>query len=330
MDKTEKTKTLKSLNVGEQFIGFCVIRKKEKRYKNSGEPYLVLEFGDGSGRLSAKIWEDVSKWDEMIDTGGIVKIKATAQFFNNVKELKILKLRLKNDTDRIDYNNLLPHSNKDINDLRKRFYSHINSIKNKYLSELLADIFGDKKFAEKYFQTPAGKLWHHNYLYGMLEHVITLLDFSVIIKNHYSSIDLDLLKTGIFVHDIGKMQEYSLEGFIDKSDSGRLLGHINIGYCFVDKKIDQIEGFPEELRMKILHSILSHHGEKEKGSPIEPMTIEAVVLYLLNELDSKTNAITRVLINDSMPDSNWSKFVQLMDRYIYTGVKLKNDAGKKN
>jgi 3'-5' exoribonuclease len=305
MDESENTKTIKSLEAGEQFIGFCIVRKKEKRYKSSGEPYIALELSDGSGRLSTKLWD-----------------------YNNIKELKILKMRPKIETDQIDYFKLLPHSDKDINHLKNRFYNHLNSIKNEYLKELLTNIFGDKKFTENYLRTPAGKLWHHNYLYGMLEHVIAMLDFSEIINNHYSLIDLDLLKSGIFVHDIGKMQEYSLHGFIDKSDSGRLLGHINMGYSFVEKKIDHIKEFPEELRVKILHLILSHHGEKEKGSPIEAMTIEAVALHYLNELDSKTNAITRVIEDDSIPGSNWSKFVQLMDRYIYTGEKLKNDTSK--
>lgn len=308
---------IKTLPIGKQFIGFCVVRKKEIRHKNTGEPYIHLELGDWSGRLTAKIWNDVQKYDEIIQIGKIVKIKAVVQQFQDRKDLKILKIRETQSNDNIDLKLLLPRSKKDIQKLIDYFFKNIDDFENKHLKKLLSSIFSDAKFAEQFFMTPAGKLWHHNYLYGMLEHIIVMLDIAAVIKNHYETVDIDLLKCGIILHDCGKIQGYDVNGFIDYSDKGRLLGHITIGYDFVQQRINEIEDFPENLRIKLLHMLLSHQGKLEQGSPVLPQTIEAIILHYINELDSKTNALSRIIENDILPDSKWSKYIPLLDRFIY-------------
>lgn len=308
---------IKTIPIGKQFIGFCIVRKKEIRHKSTGEPYLHFEFGDWSGRLTAKIWSDVQKFDEMIDVGKVVKIKAVVQQFQDRKDLKILKIRETQPNDEVDLNFLLPESKKDIQKLKDKFYKNIAGFKNQHLKKLLSGIFSDEKFAEQFFISPAGKLWHHNYLYGMLEHVVVMLDLAEVIKRYYETVDIELLQCGIILHDCGKIQGYDLDGFIDFTDEGRLLGHITIGYDFVKQKIDEIDDFPENLRNQLLHMLLSHQGKLEQGSPVLPQTIEAIILHYINELDSKSNALSRIIENDVLPDSKWSKYIPLLDRFIF-------------
>ena len=307
---------IKTLAIGKQFIGFCIVRKKELRHKSNGEPYLHLELGDWSGRLTAKIWNEVEKYNNLFDVGKIIKIKAVVQQFQDRKDLKILKLRKIQPKDNIDLKLLLPKSEKDISKLRDHFFEHINSIKNPELQKVLKNIFSDE-FAEQFFISPAGKLWHHNYLFGMLEHVVAMLDIADLLKKHYPLLNIDLLKSGIILHDIGKIKGYDAKGFIEYTDEGRLLGHITLGFDFVKQKIDEIENFPKELRKQLLHILLSHQGKLEQGSPVVPQTLEAVILHYINELDSKTNALSRIIENDILSDSAWSKFIPLLDRFIY-------------
>lgn len=308
---------IKTVPLGKQFIGFCILRKKELRYKANGEAYLHLELGDWSGRLNAKIWNSVKKYDEMVEVGKIVKIKAVVQQFQDRKELKIQQLRKSQPGDEIDLHLLLPRSQKDIVKLKESFFEHISRFQNPHLQKLLSNIFSNEQDAEQFFMSPAGKLWHHNYLYGMLEHVVTMLDIVDVMKRHYPLIDADLLKCGIILHDIGKTKGYDKDGFIDYSDEGRLIGHITIGYDSVSERINEFDDFPPELRKQLLHMILSHQGAQGKGSPVEPQTIEAIVLHYINELDSKANAVTRIIESDMLPDSKWSKFIPSLERFVY-------------
>lgn len=308
---------IKTLQIGKQFTGFCVVRKKELRYKSNGEAYLHLELGDWSGRLTAKIWDDIQKNNYIVEVGRIVKIQAVVQQFQDRKELKIVKLRRSQPDDEVDSKLLLPKSDKDISKLRNRFAEHVGGLENHHLKELLSNLFSEEKFTEQFFSSPAGKLWHHNYLYGMLEHVVAMLDIADIIICHYPLLNSDLLKCGIILHDVGKMKSYDAKGFFDFTDKGRLLGHITIGYDFVKQKIEEIKDFPEELGDQILHMTLSHQGRKEEGSPVLPMTIESIVLHYINELDSKANALSRIIEKDILTDSKWSKYIPLLNRFIY-------------
>jgi 3'-5' exoribonuclease len=297
---------IKNIDIGQSFVAFCVLRKKEIKYKLSGEPYLVLELGDHSGRLKARIWEKPLEKAQKFEIGNILKIQAIVQVFQDTKELKIQKIRVANREDRIDLKELLPASPKDETQLKQQLLQHIESIENRYLKELLTSLFDDKVFEEAYCMSPAGKLWHHNYLSGLLEHVVAMLDIARLIKVNYPQIDSDLLKTGIICHDMGKVKEYSLNGFIDFSDQGRLLGHVAMGFEIVGRHIDRIKNFPEELRIQLLHLILSHQSEGKEGNAVLPMTLEAVVLRYLIQLDANANALCRI---------------PLLDRFIYVGSK---------
>ncbi|MCG8603626.1 HD domain-containing protein, partial [bacterium] len=120
-------------------------------------------------------------------------------------------------------------------------------------------------------------------------------------------------------HDIGKISSYEYKTLIDYTDEGRLLGHIVIGAQMVEDKIKSIPDFPRVLKKQLLHLILSHQGKLEQASPVVPMTLEALILYYADEIDSKANAFTRIRNKDKKSGAKWSSFVRLMDRYLYLG-----------
>ena len=310
---------LKNYNIGEIFIGFCIIRKKELKHKQNGEPYLILELGDKSGRLRSKIWREAKEYYENLKVGQLLKIKGKIQSFLDTKELNVERLRLAR-KDEISIEEIVPISKKDVQFFKEQFQEHIEKIKNPYLNELLNHIFPDISAWDIYLKTPSGKLWHHNYLYGILEHIVCLLDLSDVMVKHYPIIQIDLLKTAIILHNLGKKIEYGYNGFIDYTTEGRLIGHIVLGYQMVDEKIAEIDDFPDELRLQLLHLILSHQGSKENDAPVVPMTLEAMVLHLMNELDVQANAFLRIIENDRLPDnSKWTRYNNLLNRFIYIG-----------
>jgi len=324
------SKGIKTLQPGESYIGFCVVRKKELRTTQKGEPYLFLELSDWSGRLNCKVWENARQHFSKIKTGQILKIKATVQTYKNTRELKILKYRLATKKDAVSAEQLLPKSDRDIPKLKKKFFRHLQSIKEPSLRTLLDRFFEDADFVQTYLYCPAGKLWHHNYLYGMLEHVLTLLDMSEMLVSHYPEVNRDLLKTAIILHDVGKIETYSLNGFIDKTDRGRLLGHVFLSYEMVLTQINEIEDFPEALKTELLHLICSHQREEQNEVYTAPMTLEAIVLAHLNTLDATTNAVVRIMKRDVLPTEKWSKFIPLLDRFIYIRQKTDQQQSQDN
>jgi 3'-5' exoribonuclease len=188
------------------------------------------------------------------------------------------------------------------------------------LKELLELIFSDKSYLESYLQIPSGKLWHHQYLYGMLEHLVCMLDLSEIMFRHYPEINLELLKTGMITHFLGNVQEFDQNGYINYSREGRLLGHALLTVLQLEKHINQLNDFPGELRMQLYHLIICDKSIDTASSTVLPMTREAISFSNLMRLDIQANAVERIINRDKLEDSDWTKYNNLFNCFIYTRV----------
>lgn len=135
---------------------------------------------------------------------------------------------------------------------------------------------------------PASVSIHHGYLGGLVEHTLSVLNLAVTMaKQSPENLDMDLIIAGAILHDIGKIETYTWErGFIERSRRGRLIEHIVIGTLIVQGVAHTLNISFEEIE-KLMHIIVSHHGKREWGSPIEPATKEAMIIHRADELDSK-------------------------------------------
>src|SRR5690606_1799095 len=131
------------------------------------------------------------------------------------------------------------------------------------------------------------KSHHQAYLGGLLEHTLNVMELAEGIAATYEGIDRDLLLTGALFHDIGKVYEYRYDVAIDYTDAGRLLGHIVMGTNLIHDQIKAIPDFPETLKLKLLHMIVSHHGKYEWQSPKRPKFVEAAILHQADYLDAE-------------------------------------------
>ncbi|MFZ0390887.1 MAG: OB-fold nucleic acid binding domain-containing protein [Calditrichia bacterium] len=314
-------KGLKKLEPGESYTGFCVLRKKEIKTKKDGDPYLVLELGDFTGRLTAKYWKAPEELEQNLKAGDLLKIKGQVRLFRDSRELHIEKIRLARKDERENLDELVPKSGKDVNALQKQLTLHLNTIKHPLLKNLIQNLFPDENALLEFIKMPSGKLWHHNYLYGTLEHLVCLFELADSLYRIYPQINPDKLKSIILLHHLGNPTSFGVEGFIDYSDEGRLMGPAVLAFEKVKDAIKQIPDFPEELRMELLHAALSSAGEKEMGAAVVPMTLEALVLSLLEKVDITTNAAIRILENDRIHGSRWTKFNNLLDRFLYSGLQ---------
>jgi len=180
-------------------------------------------------------------------------------------------------------------------------------------------VFNDPDLREKFGKAPAGKLWHHNYLGGLLEHTLSVTQIASEVGKMYPDINQDLLIAAGLLHDIGKIETYIFKTFFDFTDEGRLVGHIVLGAQLVAGKIKLIVDFPKKLETELTHLILSHQGKLEHASPVVPMTLEGLILYYADEMDSNANAFLRIKKKEKMPGTQWSSYINLLGRYLYFG-----------
>ncbi len=312
---------VKDLKPGTEVLELFALRKKELK-EFDGKNFLKLELGDKSGRVDAVIWDKAVEYDQQIETGDIVRVKGFTSSYKNNLQIKIDDI-LSVPTEKVDLQDFLPVAERSPEELLQEYKKIAFSFKNPHLKALMEKILADEKIVEKLKVAPGGKLWHHSYIGGLLEHTLKIAEICQKTGQMYELADKDLLVIGALLHDIGKITSYQISTFIDFTDEGRLLGHIAEGDRIVSEKIKEIPDFPEELAFKIRHLILSHQGELEMGSPVVPQTLEAIILHYADEMDAKAGAFSYIIKRDKEPNKKWSDWVPLIKRYIYLGEEEK-------
>ncbi|MEE4312203.1 MAG: HD domain-containing protein [candidate division KSB1 bacterium] len=319
MDQLDQKK-ISELRPGDRVLGYYVVRKKDVRVRqHNREPYLTFEFGDASGRIRGTIWDDIRELNHTIRISDIVKIKGSVITYRDSRHITIDRIRTCREDEHVNAVELIPESKHDTGEMYRDLLQIIDSLENVHVRRLVSDIYTDDQIAKRIKLAPAAKLMHHSYIGGLLEHTLSVTRICLFLQNHYPTIDRDVLAAGALLHDIGKIEEFSLKGFIDYSTRGRLIGHVEMSARVVTEKIAGIEDFPEDIGDRLIHCILSHHGSRERGSPVVPATLEALIVHYADEVDSRVNAFCRVIEKESEPGREWSSYVNILDRFIYFG-----------
>ncbi|MCJ7811838.1 HD domain-containing protein, partial [bacterium] len=266
-EKNDRQHMIQELVAGEKIGSFFIIRKRELKTKKDGTPYLLLELGDQSGRISATVWDNARSVYDILQTGDTVKVKGTVMMYKDSKQIAVEKIQKADSLDGMEKMDFVPRRELDVEKLMHDLEKTIESIKTPPLKQLLHKIFHDLYWADRFKKAPGGKLWHHAYLGGLLEHTLAVVKVCETMALLYPKADRDLLIAGALCHDIGKIDEYGYDqGYIDFTDEGRLWGHISIGAQHIRKMIEKMEkeeGFPLELKKQMIHLVLSHQGKLE-------------------------------------------------------------------
>ncbi|MFN3326730.1 MAG: 3'-5' exoribonuclease YhaM family protein [Bryobacteraceae bacterium] len=290
-----------------------LVQSKDVRQKKTGEPYLSLVLGDRTGDIDAKMWDNVGEVVETFERDDFIRVKGLLQIYQNKPQLTIHKM-VKVTEDDIDPADYFPASLRDPDEMLAELHQIIGGFTNPHLKALLEAIFRDEDVARRYKRAPAAKAIHHAYLGGLIEHVLSLCHLGRLMAAHYKHIDLDLLLTGIILHDIGKVSELTYDRSFAYSNDGQLLGHIVIALRMVGDKLRDMPQFPARLRSLVEHMIVSHHGELEFGSPKVPLFPEALLLHHLDNLDSKMECMRMLIEKDKQVDGFWTSYSPALER----------------
>jgi len=303
-------KKLLELKTDDKIDHYLLVTKLDVKTAKNGRQYLDLILRDESAGYSAKMWDGFSSFVKNAKEEGVVKVKGKLESFNNQPQIKIFEIRVADISDGVNAEDFLPKSQRNLEEMKKELDEIIKSVKNIYLQKLLKDLLSGERY-EKYIRVPAGKSWHHAYIHGLLEHTLEIVKICELMCNIHSHLDRDLLIAGTLLHDFGKTEELSSAASFDYTTKGKLLGHIVIAAMSVESTAKKIEGFPDDLLIKLIHLILSHQGKLEHATPVEPKTVEAIALYHADELSAKTNAYTYAIKKAANTKTGWTNFLPL-------------------
>ena len=295
----------------EHVEGQFLIGNVSKGVNTIGGSYFSAELRDASGAIAAKKWDATIADEQIFVSGNVIAITGETNKYKDQLQLKILTAELVPLED-IDVERFVKAPPISKQELINRFNAHVASIKNQDCLKIINYFI--KKFGEDIFSYPAAVSIHHEYSSGLLMHSVSMADLATYLCPIYDA-DHDLLVTGCLLHDMGKIIE--LEGPIvyKYSIEGKLLGHISIMAAELRKAAQElkIEG---EIPLLLEHMVLSHHGQQEFGSPVMPLTKEALLLSLIDNLDSKMVVVNKALA-DVEPGNFSNKVFPLDNRAFY-------------
>jgi 3'-5' exoribonuclease len=306
---------LAGLKAGEAVNWYYRVQEISRRKSlNSKKDYLDLVVVDRSGRMPAKIWDNVDPLHKMLQAGSVYRFVGEVREYRGKPQLAITRARPLEPADDAglpeDFDERPPFDSAAL--LQESFAlldAHVKDPHLRRLSEMFQQEYGPV-FAQAY---GAQKI-HHAYAGGLLQHTHALLKLVLAVAPLYG-LDSELLLIGALFHDIGKTEEFKTQPALETTLAGGLLGHLVISLSiFLDMK-KRIPDFPEPLSVRLQHLIVSHHGEKEFGSPEVPKTREAYLLHVLDLLDSRMSIFAEQL-KAGEPQKLFSEFNQALGTRI--------------
>lgn len=312
----EKEHYIHNLHEGDQVDDLFLVKSVRLAETRTGKPYLSLVLADKSGEISGPAWDNAEALEKIASPGKVVRVHGAVQTFRDRLQLKVDHLEeIEKDSYRL--NDFVAASSRNPASMESELEACIVEVENPFIRKLLKKIFAATEVGERFQSAPAAKGIHHAYLGGLLEHSLSMARVASLLADHYPGIDKDLMIAGALLHDVGKTVELENEaGVIDYTDIGRLKGHVVIGCEFIGSIADTIADFPPEVLIHLQHLVLSHHGKQDFGSPVVPMTAEALLLSFIDDLDAKMNLVEQLRSKVKSEVPAWSEYQRSLERHI--------------
>ena len=282
-----------------------LVQSKEQKTASNGAPYLDLRLRDKTGVIPAKLWDYSERTTPAFEADEFVDVEGYVEAYRGAAQLRVRKIRPCGEQV-VDLGDYLPSSARDPEEMYAALVERAGRLEQDPLRALVLAILEDATIAPRFKLAPAAMSYHHAFLGGLLEHVCSLVTLADQVADHYPWLDRDLVIAGLLLHDLGKIEELEFARGFRYSTRGQLVGHMAIVLEMVQEKIRQIPDFPPQLKHRIEHIILSHHGQLEFGSPKEPMFPEALVVHYLDDLDSKLESMREQYATDQERTGDWT------------------------
>ena len=304
------------LKVGEPVDDAFLLSKNELRSARNDSLYLDLEFKDRTGAIAGRMWDASQLVYESFKVDEFVHVKGRVEQYRDTLQISVKSLS-QPDPEGLRLRDFLPQSARDPAEMEKELLEVLRQVEDEDYLRLMEAFFADEEFMAAFRTAPAAIQNHHAYLGGLLEHTLSMAQTASFVAGHYSEVRKDILLTGVLFHDVGKIEELRFKRTFQYSEPGQLVGHLTLGAMMVRAKADALEAFPEEKLNNVLHLILSHHGAREFGSPVLPMTPEAFALHFIDNLDAKVRTVSDTIGEDMNTKSDFTPYVRSLERRLY-------------
>ena len=298
--------------------GYFLCAQKDVRPGRNGE-FVSILLQDTTGTISAKLFDDVERLKAEFDTGDFVKVQGRGNLYNGRLQFIVEKIRrVHAELDRASgfrEEDCIPCAPRPVDEMWAEFQLVVLAVRDPHLRELLLRV--SQQHESRLRLWPAARIIHHAYRGGFLEHILKIADVGRLLAEKYEA-NVDLVVAGAILHDLGKLEELEYDCAVSYSRDGNLVGHITLGVLMVREVVRGITGFPDDLRTHLEHLIVSHHGTREYGSPVEPMTVEAFILSMADDLDAKVNQIRRAIADD-IGEGEFTGYQSRLGRVLWKG-----------
>lgn len=313
---------VQELASGRRVTGIFLAKEKKLLKGKTGKGYLLVRLADRTGEVEARIWDRVEELGGRFQAGDLVRVSGDVSTYQGVLQVRILDLEKQCCLEPQHLEEFVP----DFADQMFRSQQNLLELEELLqeaghgpLTALALDFLRDPELREGWLLAPAAKRLHHARLGGLLEHTLSVCRMIRIISKHYQKLREDLLLTAGVLHDVGKIKELQAPWKPDYTTEGRLLGHVVMGLRMLDERLHKHPEISPEEALLLKHMIASHHGQLEFGSPKRPKTLEALVLYMLDDLDAKVDAFQEHLEKDPGDADGWTSYHAMFERYLYKG-----------
>ena len=294
---------------------------KQLRPNRNGNLYLQLRLSDRTGSVNAMMWNANDRVYQAFNNGDYVHIHGTSQVYNGNLQIILTQIDAA-EPGYVNESDFVHLDDERREALLRRLTEMLRSVSDLDLRTLAECFLIDDDFMKRFAACPAGVKHHHAYPGGLLQHVVDLMELVRVVSPRYPQLNGDLLLLGAFLHDIGKIDELTSDKGLAYSDEGQLVGHLVQGVSILERKLQELQRmvedeFPSALAMQLKHMIVSHHGKLEFGSPKVPMTMEALALHYLDDLDAKLHSFEQLMREDVNIDSAWTTYHPHLGRKLY-------------
>ncbi len=254
--------------------GVYAVARKQRLQTRSGSPYLALELVDPSGRIEARIWNDVDLLDGRFDEGDAVRVLGRVEKFRDRLQLDLRSVEREGGADPAEY---VPTGRRDADELVGFLDFLTDEISHEGLRATVESVLRDEEIRRLMHLLPAAPDGHHGYGGGLLEHTVGVATLARESAQLHPRLRSDLLVAGALLHDVGRTVELRPGPGFRPTDEGRLLGHVHLGLRLVEQRGRRLR---DDVRAELLHVIACHHDARAA------QTAEASVLYHANQLDA--------------------------------------------
>ena len=307
---------ISDFKAGAKICQSVLLRVQRVGTSSNGAPFARGLAEDNSGKIPFITFEAgiVEKMREM-DGPSPVMVSGSVDInkFSGEMALQLVIKKLSDIVPEDDISNLLPEGDFDHEAYKDKFDRLIKSVLTPGLRLVLDNVFEGAAVYEQFLRNPAGMRLHHAYIGGLLQHSVDVAVLATAMAESIGGVDKDLIVAGALLHDVGKLREISASMGFPYTTEGRLLGHISMSAAIVQEAAAKARVTGPKLQ-QLLHIILSHHGEPEKGSPVACATKEAFIVHYADELDAVMNQFKKT------DNKNPWEYNKMLQRFLMSNV----------